>query len=76
MQIDNTVNSNKVLCTRERIRLAPFLFGPDPEIFLRAHGPEPKQFPCTRERFQVDPIRDKCIFDLGKEGEVRVSLNL
>ena len=27
-------------------------------------GSEPKQLPCTRERIQVDPIRDKYIVDV------------
>ena len=39
------------------------LFGSNPEFFLRAHGIGAKIFVCTRERIQVDPIRDKNIFD-------------
>ena len=36
--LDNIKHKNKALCTRERIRTAPFFFGSDPEFLMRGHG--------------------------------------
>ena len=55
---------SKALCTRERIRTAPSFFGSDAEFFRRAHGIGAKIICVRTGAIQVDPIRDKYIFDV------------